>query len=162
MSLTFSDKKEDNIIAYVTTKDKNKVISNLILSETENHANDVGLDDNHKFTIAPRPIKEKERSVLFVAGESGAGKSYFIKQYAMNYKKMFPDNPIFLISYLDRDETLDSYKEIKRIDSFTKEFLCECETIDINNEFGDSFVIFDDIDSISNKKEKVIIYGLYI
>jgi hypothetical protein len=160
MSLTFSDKKAENTIAYVTTKDKNKIISNLILSESEDYAEDVGLDDNHKFMIAPRPLKEKERSVLFVAGESGAGKSYFIKQYAMNYKKMFPKNPIFLISYLDRDETLDSYDEIKRIDCFTEEFLSECETIDIDNEFGDSFVIFDDIDSISNKKEKAIIYGL--
>ena len=73
---------------------------------------------------------------------------------------MFPKNPIFLISYLDQDTTLDAYKQIIRINAFTEEFLDKCMDIDVEAEFGDSLVIFDDIDSIVNKKTKVLIYGL--
>ena len=97
---------------------------------------------------------------LFVAGESGSGKSYFIREYAKRYKSMFPRNPIFLISYLEQDDTLDAYKQIIRINAFTEEFLEECMDIDIEAEFGDSLVIFDDVDCVVNKKTSEKIYGL--
>lgn len=73
---------------------------------------------------------------------------------------MFPKNQIYLISYLDEDETLDAYKEIIRINAFQTEFLDECLDLDIKVEFGNSLVIFDDIDSIVNKKTKEKFYGL--
>lgn len=97
---------------------------------------------------------------LFAAGESGAGKSWFMCEYAKRYRAMFPKNPIYLISYLDEDETLDAYKEIIRIDAFNAEFLDECLDLDLKTEFRDSFVIFDDVDSIVKKKIKEKIYGL--
>lgn len=113
------------------------------------------LEDGFKFCLAPRPVQEKERTTLFIAGESGAGRSHFKR-----YKAMFPKNQIYLISYLDEDETLDAYKEIIRINAFQTEFLDECLDLDIKVEFGNSLVIFDDIDSIVNKKTKEKIYGL--
>lgn len=73
---------------------------------------------------------------------------------------MFPKNPIYLISYLDKDATLDAYKEIIRIDAFNHGFLDECMELDLEVEFSDSFVIFDDIDSVTSKKMKEKIYGL--
>ena len=118
------------------------------------------LEDGFKFCLAPRPVQEKERTTLFIAGESGAGRSHFIRDYAKRYKAMFPKNQIYLISYLDEDETLDAYKEIIRINAFQTEFLDECLDLDIKVEFGNSLVIFDDIDSIVNKKTKEKIYGL--
>lgn len=120
----------------------------------------IELEDGYKFCLAPRPVKELKRMTLFVAGESGAGKSWFVREYAKRYKAMFPKNSIFLISYLDEDETLDAYKEIIRLNAFNAEFLDECMELDLKTEFGDSFVIFDDIDSIVNKKTKEKIYGL--
>ncbi len=62
------------------------------------------------------------------------------------------------MSYLEKDATLDAYKEIRRIDAFNSEFLDECLDMDLE-DFRDSLVIFDDIDSIVNKKTKEIIYG---
>ena len=159
MSLGFNEsKKSDYIIAYV--KQGNKRINNLCLHDNESYAEEVALSDGYKFALAPRKLSEKERSVLFIAGESGAGKSYFIREYAKEYHAMFPRNPIFLISYLDRDETLDAYNVITRLDCFNDEFLKDAPTLDLEAEFNNSFVIFDDIDSISDKKEKKIIYDL--
>ena len=71
---------------------------------------------------------------------------------------MLKNNPIYLISYLKYDETLDEYDKIKRINAFTPEFLDECMQIDFE-EFRDSFIIFDDIDSIHNLHVKRKIYG---
>jgi RecA-family ATPase len=118
------------------------------------------LESGYKFQIAPRPVKEKERMTMFVAGESGAGKSYFVRKYAEAYNKMFPKNPIYLISYLDQDETLDEFKKIIRLNAFDQDFLDECLDWKLDEEFPNCLVIFDDIDSVVNKKTKEKIYGL--
>jgi len=154
---TKNHKAYNNVIAYITENDK--PIGSVSFDEKNKNGNTFAhLNDEFKFEIAPRPITEKERMVLFCAGESGAGKSYFVREFAKRYNHMFPKNPIYLISYLNYDETLDEYEKIKRIDAFNYQFLEECMKINLE-EFRDSFVIFDDIDSISNKNTKSKIYG---
>ena len=162
MSLDFDDDKNaKNIVAYIVNSQSNKKVNNLCFKENSDQGGtSIAIHDGYKFNLAPRPVSEKERSVLFVAGESGAGKSYLIREYAKDYHKMFPKNPIYLISYLDQDETLDSYKEIVRLYCFKEDFLMDCPTLDLESNFNNSFVIFDDIDSIAEKKNKAIIYGL--
>ena len=162
MSLDFNESnKSNNIIAYVLNSQTKKRINNLCLHEDlEEGGTEVKIHDGYRFALAPRPVIEKERSVLFIAGESGAGKSYFVREYAKDYKKMFPNNPIYLISYLDRDETLDSYKGITRLNCFNDQFLNDAFNLDLEVEFSNSLVIFDDVDSIAEKKVKTIIYGL--
>ncbi len=153
--------QKQNIISYIKNS-KNKTVSS-VSYENVKDANGVGyshidLDDDFKFQLAPRPLNEIERSVLFVAGESGAGKSYYVREYAKEYNKMFSKNPIYLISYLEKDETLDDYKKIIRINAFNPEFLEECMDIKLE-EFSNSMIIFDDIDSITQKNVKAKIYG---
>ena len=108
MSLHFDENKNaENKVAYIVNSE-DKRLNNLCFDENnEDGANTVSLSENFQFQLAPKPVKESERSVLFIAGESGSGKSYFVAQYAKNYHKMFPKNEVFLISYLDRDPTLD-------------------------------------------------------
>lgn len=157
MSLLIDAK--DNQIAYIENK-KGQREGTLSYSDSakDGECDHIELEDGFKFQLAPRPVKEKERMTLFVAGEAGAGKSTYVCNYAKRYKEMFKHNPIYLISYLDQDETLDAYKEITRIDAFQPKFLDECLDLDLE-EFRDSFVIFDDIDSVVNRKSKEIIYG---
>jgi len=157
MSLLINSK--ENQFAYIENE-KGKREGSITYVDSNKNEDCMELEDGYKFCLAPRPIKEKERMTLFVAGESGAGKSWWIREYAKRYKSMFPKNPIFLISYLDEDETLDAYKQIIRINAFTEEFLEECMELDVKAEFRDSLVIFDDIDSIVNKKTKEKVYGL--
>ena len=157
MSLLIDAK--ENQFAYIENE-KGRREGSLIYVDSKANEECMELEDGYKFCLAPRPIKEKERMTLFVAGESGSGKSWWIREYAKRYKSMFPKNPIFLISYLEQDTTLDAYKQIIRINAFTEEFLEECMDIDIEAEFGDSLVIFDDMDCVVNKKTKEKIYGL--
>jgi hypothetical protein len=156
MSLLINSKK--NQIAYIANK-KGQREGTLSFTESQDGSDSVELEDGFTFQLAPRPVKEKERMTLFVAGEAGAGKSYFIREYAKKYHKMFPDNPMYLVSYKDEDPILDAYEEIVRLHALAPEFLHECLDIDFN-EFRDTFFIFDDIDSIVNKKIKETIYGL--
>jgi chromosomal replication initiation ATPase DnaA len=149
MALSLSAK--DNIFANVVDA-KGKRVGNIAYTEEETGVDRVELAPGFRYELAPRPVKEKERQTLFIAAESGAGKSYFVREYAKRYKKMFPKNEIFLISYLDSDETIDEFKEITRLNCFNEEFLDQCLDLDLEVEFGHSLVIFDDIDSIVNKK----------
>ena len=128
MSLDFNESnKSNNIIAYVLNSQTKKRINNLCLHEDpEEGGTEVKIHDGYKFALAPRPVNEKERYDIFIAGESGAGKSYFIREYAKDYKKLFPNNPNYLISYLDRDDTLDSYDQIIRLYCFNNPFLNDC------------------------------------
>ena len=157
MSLLIDAK--ENQFAYIENE-KGKREGSLTYVDSKENEDCMELEDGYKFCLAPRPIKEKERMTMFIGAESGAGKSYFVREYAKSYRKMFPENPIYLISYLDEDATLDEYKEIIRLDAFKPEFLNECMEMDLKAEFSNSFVIFDDIDSITSKKMKDRIYGL--
>jgi hypothetical protein len=158
MSLTINSK--DNQFAYVLNSKGQKVATVSLSDSVEAGLPSIELEDGYKFCLAPRPVKEKERVTMSACAESGAGKSFFIREYVKRYNEMFPKNPIYLISYLDKDETLDEYKKIIRLDAFKPEFLDQCSDMDIELEFGHSFVIFDDIDSITSKKMKDKIYGL--
>jgi type II secretory pathway predicted ATPase ExeA len=108
MSLLINE--EENQFAYIENTQGRRQ-GTLSYSESTDGDENIELEDNFRFCLAPRPIKEKERMTLFVAGESGSGKSYFIREYAKLYKAMFPKNAIYLISYLEEDETSDAYKK---------------------------------------------------
>ena len=58
---------------------------------------------------------ESERTILYICGQSGSGKSYYTKNYVKQYHKAFPKKDIFLFSALESDTTLDTCKTIKRI-----------------------------------------------
>lgn len=158
MSLEINAK--DNQIAYIENAQGRRE-GTLSYSESTDGESSTELEDGYRFQLIPRPTKTSQRNTLFVAGEAGAGKSYFVREYAKQYKKKFPKNRIFLISYLDEDETLDAYKEIIRLNAFQSEFLDECLNEKfVRTEFFDSLVIFDDLDSIVNKTTKSQIFGL--
>jgi hypothetical protein len=112
---------------------------------TDSAANkSVELPDDSTFQAIPDPDPSK-RQVWYVAGQSGSGKSYFARGIAENYKKLFPDRDIYLISKLMEDETLDKMKvgKPKRINLDT----LVSDPVDLE-EFKDCLVIFDDWDTL--------------
>ena len=125
-------------------------------SNPKQSTEEIILDKNETFT--PMPNTSKERDVLYIFGQSGSGKSYYVYLYATNYKKLHPKNPIYVFSTLDSDkEGLDKIKGIKRIkldSQFTNDELIPTD------EFKNSLVIFDDVDNIADKplKKKVWAY----
>jgi hypothetical protein len=85
----------------------------------------------------------------FIGGPSGSGKSFFVSRYLENLRRVFNDRDIFLFSDVGDDECLDKFKPIRiKLD---EKFL---EDKYVPESFEDSIVVFDDIDSIENKKIK--------
>ena len=107
-------------------------------------------------TIQQVPDPETERSILYITGPSGSGKSYYTRNYILQYKKLFPKNNIYIFSSLESDETLDNISKIKRI-KFTDKFLSYDFKI---TDFKDSLVIFDDVDAETHKIKKQKIYSI--
>ena len=107
--------------------------------------------DNETFQLIP---SDRERDILYVTGASGSGKSWFCKSYIMEYIKSHPKNPIYVFSSIGDDKSIDSIKNLKRVQINDPEFLED--DIDLT-EFKDSLVLFDDTDCIRNKhiKDKV-------
>jgi hypothetical protein len=104
------------------------------------------------------PDKNTERSILYITAPSGSGKSYYTKEYIVEYHKMYPKRDIFIFSSLESDPTLDKLKYIKRMKIKSEAFL----TSDLGaSDFKDTLCVFDDCDCISDKKIKNKILSIF-
>lgn len=133
---------------------RNKVIS----LHAEDDEDDVSkqfsrleLPSELKFQLIPDTTKE--RTIGYITGASGSGKSTFTRMYCEEYRKKFKDNEIYLFSNLTEDPSLDSIKP-KRIiigDNLIEEPI-------VMDDLKDAMVLFDDIDVIKNKahREQVV------
>lgn len=107
-------------------------------------------------SLQPFPNLSLNRDMLLVSGPSNSGKSYFIGMYLRNAIKCFPDKPIYMFSKLDSDATLEDIK-ITYIECNLKNIILEPIKVD---DLKDSIVIFDDIDTISDRRIKENVQGL--
>jgi hypothetical protein len=100
--------------------------------------------------LRPIPLvdtRETQRDVLYISGPAGSGKSTYAAEYIKEFKKIFPKADIFLFSIKESDKVLDQFKPHR--------IMLNDELLEnpINpKELAHSLVIFDDIDTISNKK----------
>jgi len=110
------------------------------------------IPDDSIFNILPSP-DEKKRSVYYIAGASGSGKSYMARGLAEAYKKMFPNREIYLVSKLNEDSTLDNMKigKPKRLD--VEALVDEYPALE---DFKDTMIIFDDYDTFEGKTGKIV------
>jgi Cdc6-like AAA superfamily ATPase len=106
------------------------------------------LPHEDEFQQIPNPLTE--RSISYVTGASGSGKSYYIKNYANEFKKMYPKRDIYLFSSISDDSSIDKVKGLKRV-KLSPELLQDEITAE---DFKNSLVIFDDCDCITDKKMK--------
>lgn len=118
---------------------------------------EIKLKDKPALKFQPIPDKSTERTIRYVTGASGSGKSYWTKAYAEEYHRLYPKREVYIISALKDDKTLDKLKFLKRIKIHEPAFI----TDDIGaEEFKDSLVIFDDTDCLQNKMLKKKIDGM--
>lgn len=129
-------------------KKKNKFIYLDEKSEANNNYKEIKIKDGE---IQYIPDTNQNRFISYIVGASGSGKSYYASKLAEEYRILYPKNPIYLLSYLTDDSSIDRVKGIKRIqlnDDFLEETL-ECD--DLKN----SLTIWDDVDCITDKKMKL-------
>jgi len=153
MSFNFS--KEGFPLAIVKGGKENG--SKLYLNDKENEKiktfTKINLKDG-MFQVIPNT--KRERDVILIVGASGSGKSTFTRNYVIEYHKTFKDRPIFLFSHLDEDKVLDDLKLIKRIkigDNLLEDPLT-------SKDFKDCLVLFDDVEIITNKLLRKVVYQL--
>jgi hypothetical protein len=108
--------------------------------------NHIKLEGDDRFQLIPND--KIERSINYVCGSSGSGKTYFIKLYLMEYKKMFPKNEIYLFSPFDEHDK--SYDGVKVTPIKIDEELLQDQLS--SKDFENSLLCFDDIEAISNIK----------
>ena len=105
--------------------------------------------DDVSTKLFPLPQKDSER--IYVPAPSGSGKSTFIGMYLDEIRKMKngKGRTIYIFSRVEKDEPLDRHKKVVRIpledDYFEKKPL-------LIEDFKNGILIFDDIDTILNKK----------
>jgi hypothetical protein len=150
--LSLKNHNNEKPIITITNKD-NKKVGEVFLFSNKNKDlegfSEMELEDNHKFQLIPD--MNKNRDCIYVAGQSGSGKSFFCKEYLKEYIKLHPKNDLYLFSYLDEDETIDQIKKLQRFDINDKEFMNE--ELD-PKDFKNCCIVLDDIEMISDKKLK--------
>jgi energy-coupling factor transporter ATP-binding protein EcfA2 len=107
----------------------------------------IDLPVGSKFQIVPNTLKE-QGEIIYICGPSGSGKSTLTSNYLTQYKKKYPENPIYIFSALSKDDVLDKIPGIKRI-QINKALLSDPLSAD---DFQDCCRIFDDIDVLGDKK----------
>ena len=112
---------------------------------------DVKLKDKPNLHFQPIPDKNIERSITYITGASGSGKSYYTKMYVDEYKKLYPKREVFLISSLSDDSSIDKIKGLHRV-KLNEKFL----TTEISaKDFKDCCVIFDVTDCLTDKRYRL-------
>lgn len=112
----------------------------------------IKLPPGSTFSLNFNPDSTK-RSIYYIAGASGSGKSYIAKHLSEQYQKMFKGRPVYLVSKLKEDETLDSMKDKPirlNIEKLTDKPMTDLEAL------RESLVIFDDYDTLIGKEAKAV------
>jgi len=129
---------------------KRKCCRNCNLCCQEDSDDDIGDSIEIDGKLEPVPNIEG-REAPYIAGPSGSGKSTYAGKYIQYYKKLFPNNQIYVFSRKPSDPAIDHlYPNRIMIDESLV-----TEPIDILSELADgALVLFDDCDTIQNDKVK--------
>jgi hypothetical protein len=136
------------IVKIIEQGKKDRIIYLDEKSEATHNYPSIVLKENQTFQLIPD--KTKERTIHYVCGASGSGKSYWTSNLANEYRKIYPKNPIYILSPLESDESIDRVKDAKRI-KLGQEFL----NVELDeNSVDNCLTIWDDCDSVIEKKMK--------
>ena len=147
---------------YDTTSKKNSTLINIVqLPESELSDSKDDLKNNlvksiqsPKHTSGKSPFQITPRfdmiERILICGQSGSGKSTIASNWIKDYLSI-KEKDVFLLSRVEEDKPLDDIKLLQRVD--LKQFSVPIEDIPLETEdFKDSIVILDDIDTIADKK----------
>ena len=106
--------------------------------------------------IQPLPnVDPSQRDIFIVAAGSGCGKSTYAGQIMKHYQIMFPDRPLFILSKVSKDPSIDDLelKHVNRI-ALDDTFL-EGKPLGAEN-FRECLVLFDDVETLSGNLYKAV------
>lgn len=149
-NISLNYEKEGELIC-LDEKGKKIYINNNNDNKVRNGYNSIY--NKNKFKLAVNP----KRQVITAFGSSGSGKSYFLNQYLKEYQKKYKDNDIYVFSVLKEDKSLDDgIKNMIRV-PLNLETL---QNINIDDFNINDCCVFDDIDTIKDKKLLTMVYNI--
>lgn len=113
---------------------------------------DITLEDGEIIPLPNKKVVEK----IYISAPSGAGKTTWVSKWLKQYKKMFKGDEIYVISSIPYDKPIDDLDPI-RID--VDDELLQDDMLD-GEDFENSCVVFDDVDTIQNKLHRTYIEKL--
>lgn len=131
--------------------DDNELLKKIIDRSKEQSKKELKIYDEGQINVLPY-FNGTDR--CYISGQTMCGKSYWCLKYAKLYEKVHKKNKIYLFTDNTDDDTYDSIKNITKFKLDNK--LLELEEPIEPSKFEDSLCIFDDIDSIQDKK--ILIY----
>lgn len=148
MTLNFDNGK---MIALI--KNKNKKNNKILMIDDNNNKKNVKrihLADEYIYD----PLLDNEtRSITYICGASGSGKSTFAKSLIEKFNILFPENNVYLISRLETDPAFDELERKNIIIRIPVDEDLAHQSVDIIRDIPEnSMVVFDDIDTINDKK----------
>lgn len=96
-----------------------------------------------KFEVLPN-----EARCFYIAGAQGSGKSFWCGRYIRKFLKLHPDAEFHVFSKVDNDKAFDDLKPHR----VTIDNSLITEPIEVNDIKDGSIILFDDVDTISDKK----------
>lgn len=155
--MSFNYSNDGITIARLKSDDKNK--NNKILyfnSQYDDENNDEytknfkeqKLKKGENFHLMPSDLTRS----IYISGQQGIGKSYFISQYLKEYQKKHPNSKIIFFSEKEYDKNIDDcIKNIKRVpcdDSLLDNPISKDE---LNTQEAYTMFVFDDVDALPKK-----------
>jgi hypothetical protein len=142
---------ESNGESIAIIKKNNKKDAMVSLGEDSKFGTDNLILENQDEVFQLIPNNKKFRSIHCAFGQSGSGKSYWCKNYIVEYIKVYPKRPVYLFTTITSE--IGCLKDIKKLK------IVELNTGFVDDDIGveelkDSLCLFDDIDNIHNKQLK--------
>ena len=133
--------------------DEDNIIKQVFYDEDEKGLDKLRLQDgSHFFPVIPDWKEDEQVDRIYVCGETGCGKSSFIREYILKFLQFYPKATLLLFSSKKEDKCLDVIKQIKRVpiddDIFHNPYTLE----EISSNSKPTLCIFDDIEDFPNKK----------
>ncbi len=94
------------------------------------------------------PTGDELIEISYVYGPNRSGKTFYSANYAKLWSEIFEDWPIYLFSRRDKDKVLDDISSLRRVE-IDERLVTDPLTM---TDFENSLVIFDDVDTIVDKK----------
>jgi hypothetical protein len=147
------DKLRNEIILHLTKKippldDQKREIYDLIVNGVKK--GELRTQIVSPNVLQPIPSDRTGRSVFYVSGGSGSGKSFFMSRLCKQWNVQYPERSIYLFSFVEHDANYDDIENLHKIPLTDAIMNQELDW----EEFRDSLLIFDDYDSTPNKKLK--------
>ena len=140
-------------IATVYTPDNEAVKYVYIGEEEEGCIDKVRLNDDTAFFPSITDFEEEDQvDRIYVAGETGSGKSTFIRQYVGHFLQQYPKASILLFSSKNEDKVLDDIKKIIRVKIDDDIHVNPYTLKEISSNTKPTLTIFDDCEDFQNRK----------